>query len=94
MSNRKIKTLKGWKKSNLNLDDYLPEPCEIDEELSLYIGECVPAKYLGFENKLTQGGDCEKEEEAEDGDPIGYYMTTSFVNGKNFYLGILPEFRQ
>lgn len=48
------KTLKGWEKSDLDLDKYLTEPCEIDEDLSLYIGECVPPQYLG--GGLTQGG--------------------------------------
>ncbi len=86
------KTLKGWEKSNVNLDKYLTEPCEIDEELSLYIGECVPPEYLG--GGLTQGGDCEKHELSEKGKKIGYYMTTSIVNNKYFYLGILPEFRK
>lgn len=86
------KTLKGWEKSDLDLDKYLTEPCEIDEDLSLYIGECVPPQYLG--GGLTQGGDCERHEDSEDGEPIGYYMTTRIVNGRHFYLGILPEFRQ
>lgn len=88
------KTLKGWEKSNVDLDKYLTEPCEIDEELSNYIGECVAPQYLGWENGLTQGGDPEKHEDSEDGEPIGYYMTTLHINGKHFYLGILPEFRQ
>ena len=81
------KTRKGWEKSNLDLDKYLTEPCEIDEELSLYIGECVATTYCG--GGLTQGGDPEKHE-----DSIGFYMTTSIVNSKHFYLGILPEFKQ
>lgn len=81
------KTRKGWEKSNLDLDKYLTEPCEIDEELSLYIGECVAPTY--YSDGLTQGGDPEKHE-----DSIGFYMTTSIVNGKHFYLGILPEFKQ
>ena len=86
------KTFKGWEKSNVDLDKYLTEPCEIDEELSLYIGECVPPIYL--DRTLTQGGDPEKHEDSEDGEPIGFYMTTSVVNDKYFYLGILPEFKQ
>jgi len=90
------KTLKGWEKSNVDLDKYLTEPCEIDEALSLYIGEVVPPHYLGVNNGLTQGGDAVKSEEAEDCDDedIYYYMTTLHISGKHFYLGILPEFRQ
>ena len=87
-----MKTLKGWEESNLNLDEYLKEPCEIDEELALYIGECVAPQYVSPE--FTQGGDCEKTESNIDGEIIEYYMTTSSVNGKEFYLGILPEFKQ
>lgn len=86
------KTFKGWEKSNIDLDKYLNEPCEIDEELSLYIGEIVPPQYLDC--GLTQGGDCQITDDSEDGGLIGYYMTTSIVNDKHFYLGILPEFRQ
>ena len=87
-----MKTRKGWEKSNLDLDKYLSEPCEIDESLSLYIGECVVPRYLG--GGLTQGGDPEKHEDCKNGKRIGFYLTTSHVNGKYFYLGILPEFRQ
>jgi len=86
------KTRKEWGKSKLDLDKYLTEPCEIDEELSLYIGECVAPKYCG--GGFAQGGDPEKHEDSEDGEPIGFYMTTSIVNGRHYYLGILPEFKQ
>lgn len=86
------KTFKGWQKSGLDLGDYLTEPCEIDEALSLYIGEVVPAYYL--DEGLTQGGDPAKSEMGEDGEKIMYYMTTSHINGKYFFLGILPEFKQ
>lgn len=88
-----IKTLKGWEKSNLDLDEYLgPGPCRINEELSSYIGECVPPKYTSEE--FTQGGDPHDHETSEDGDFIGYYMTVKHVEGKYFYLGVLPEFKQ
>lgn len=82
-----MKTYKEWDLSELNLDKYLTEPCEIDEELELYIGEIVAPQYLG--NGLTQMGEAEKDE-----DGIPFYMTTSCVNGKYFYLGVLPEFKQ
>lgn len=87
-----MKTLKGWNKSKLDLNKYLTEPCQIDEELSLYISECVSPIYCGskhFDTWLIQGGNAEKYE-----DSIGFYMTTSISNGKHFYLGILPEFKQ
>lgn len=42
-----MKTRKGWNKSNLDLKDYLPEPCRIDEELHNYLGEIVAPKYCG-----------------------------------------------
>lgn len=90
----KKKTLAGWEKSNVDLNEYLTEPCEIDEELSNYIGGCVVPQYLGWGNGLIQGGDPEKHEIQRTGTPIGYYMTTLHINGKHFYLGILPEFRQ
>jgi hypothetical protein len=86
------KTRNGWEKSKLDLDKYLTEPCEIDEEMMLYIQECVPPQYATYE--FGQGGDPIKHEDDKDGEPIGFYMTTSFINGKHFYLGVLPEFRQ
>ena len=88
-----MKTKTGWENSALDLDEYLNEPCEIDEALSNYIGECVSPKYI--DEGLTQGGDPIKHDgNPENGDLIGYYATTSTVNGKHFYLGVLPEFRQ
>lgn len=88
-----MKTLKKWEKSKLDLDDYLSEPCEIDEDLSNYIGEVIAPQYCG--NGLTQGGDAIKSEESYDNfKKIYFYMTTSYINGKHFYLGILPEFKQ
>lgn len=87
------KTYKEWQKSNLDLDKYLPEPCEIDEELALYIGECVPPVYLG-PNGLCQGGDAQASVGKWPNDEVLTYMTVSNVNGKDFYLGILPEFKQ
>lgn len=82
-----MKTYKKWEKSNLDLDEYLTEPCEIDEELSLYIGECVAPTYIS--QSFCQGGDPVKEI-----DDVFYYATVSFIGEKHFYLGILPEFKQ
>lgn len=84
---RKIKTYKGWDKSGLDLDEYLTEPCEIDEELLNYIGECVAPTYVSPE--FTQGGDpCKTENGVE------FFATCSIVGDKYFYLGILPEFKK
>lgn len=82
-----MKTYKEFEVSNLNLSEFLIEPTEIDEELALFIGESVPPSYLS--QRLCQGGDAEKEE-----DGVLFYTTTYIVNGKHFYLGILPEFKQ
>lgn len=89
-----MKTLKNWEKQAVDLDKYLDEPCEIDEDICLYIAEVVSPNYLGWDNGLIQGGDPEKHEESEKGKPIGYYMTTLSINNKHFYLGILPEFKR
>lgn len=83
-----MKTLKKWGKSNLSLIEYLTEPCQIDEELHNYLGEIVAPQYC-FSGLIQLG-----EAERSDDDGILYYMSSSFVNGKYFYLGILPEFRQ
>ena len=90
-----MKTLEAWEKSNLDLDDYLGnEPCEIDEVLFNYIAETVLPQFLygGF----VQGGECERSEFTNPFylEEIFFYMTTSSVNEKYFYLGILPEFKQ
>lgn len=84
----KKKTYKGWQKSNVDLGIYLgAAPCEIDEELYLYIAECVPAQYC--DNRHMQGGDCEFIEHDTE-----YYMTGAMVGECYYYLGILPEFKQ
>lgn len=82
-----MKTFKGWQKSGLNLDKYLTEPCRIDEELELYLGEIVAPQYCG--NNLTQLGEPEFKKEG-----VYFYMTAYNFEGKSYYLGILPEFKQ
>lgn len=86
-----MKTLKDWEESSLNMDSYLNEPCEIDEELYLDILECVPPHYLG--ELAQQGGDAIDSFKNEKGKEVFTYMTVNNVNGKYFYLGILPEFK-
>lgn len=86
----KKKTLKEWNKSNLDLAEYLGNtPCEIDQHLDYYIGECTAPKYLSY--RFTQGGNAEDHESESD---VGYYHTTSRFNNKYYYLGVLPEFKQ
>lgn len=92
-----MKTKEDWNGSGLQLSEYMPEPCEIDEELYMYIGEVVAPHYLGTDDLrgLMQGGDPEgKVEGYYIEDDIFTYMTVSEVNDKYFYLGILPEFKQ
>lgn len=81
------KTKRGWEKSNLNLDKYLTEPCEIDEELYNYIGETVAPEYCS--DGIIQLGEASYEK-----DGVLHYDTASFINGKYFYLGILPKFKK
>ena len=86
-----IKTLKEWDEKDCSLDEYLPEPCEIDEDIANYIGECVAPNYINnFMNQgLCQGGDAQDEE-----DGVFWYMTVLNKNNKYFYLGVLPEFKE
>lgn len=86
-----MKTFKEWENSNLDMDVYLNEPCEIDEELYLDILECVPPYYLG--DLAQQGGDAIDSFENDKGKKVLTYMTVNSMNGKFFYLGILPEFK-
>lgn len=85
----KKKTLKQWEKSNLDLDKFLFEPCEIDEEMFNWIGEIISPQYLG--EGIVQGGDCDRHV-----DGVGFYATAYHDSQFNtyFYLGILPEFKQ
>lgn len=86
-----MKTLKGWEESNLDMDEYLNEPCEIDEELYLDILECVPTHYSG--ELAQQGGDACDSFENHKGKKVFTYRTVNSLNGKFFNLGILPEFK-
>lgn len=83
-----MKTYKNWEKSNKDLDDFLNPLEEIDEELYLYIIEIVPPYwcYGGF----GQNGEPTKK----DKHCIYYRDTVMNVNGRYYYLGVLPEFKQ
>jgi hypothetical protein len=82
-----MKTRKGWEKSNIILSDYLKKPCQIDEALHNYIGEIVTPQY-NYDGIVQCG-----EAEYHDGYVLNY-MTSRHINGKYFYLGILPEFHK
>ena len=82
-----MKTKKAWEKSGLDLDKYLTEPCLIDEDLFLYLGEIVAPQYCG--GGIVQLGEAERSE-----DGVQFYMSASHIDGKYYYLGILPEFKQ
>ncbi len=82
-----MKTRKGWEKSGLGLKEYLQDPCRIDEELHNYLGEVVAPQYCY--DGLIQTGEASLSDEFG----VSRYMTSIFINGKYFYLGILPEFR-
>jgi hypothetical protein len=84
----KKKTYKAWEKSGLDLENYLTEPCEIDEELYNYLGEIVPPQYC-YDGLLQSG-----EADHSDDDGVMYFLSASIVNEKYYYLGVLPEFIQ
>jgi len=86
-----MKTLKEWKQSKLDMDIFLDTPCEIDEGFYLRILESVPVHYAT--EYATQGGDPVDSFENHKGKTVYTYMTVRNVNGKFFYLGILPEFK-
>lgn len=83
-----MKTLEQFESQELDLDQYLKPLDEIDEELYWHIA-CgyMPAKYQ--HGGLIQGGDAD--------DKVGEvysYATVNEIEGKFYYLGILPEFKQ
>ena len=86
-----MKTLKQWEKSKLDLDEFLTEPCQIDEALYLDILECVGATYST--DYAQQGGDPMDSFYNDDDEQVFTYFTVKAVNDKYFFLGILPEFK-
>lgn len=84
-----MKTLQEWEESDLDLDQYLTEPCEIDEALYNEIAEVVPPAYCL--NGLVQGGDPIRDVPFCEG--VLTYDTVMHLNGRFFYLGELPEFK-
>lgn len=87
-----MKTYKKWQKSDSDLSKYLGEPCQIDEELFLYIAETTVPQY--DDNDLTQMGEAMYSRRNYYGEKVLFYITASVVNEKYYYIGILPEFPQ
>lgn len=85
----KIKTYQDWQNNSTgDLRQYLGQkPCEIDEELFFYLAEVVPPQYSGGD--FLQTGESSFEEYGVD-----YYSTCSNFDGKYYFLGVLPEFKQ
>jgi len=82
------KTLKGWEKSGVNLDEYIGKtPCEVDEALFLYYAEVVSPQY-------DSGNFVQTGEASFDVDGVLHYSSLSSFDGKYFYLGILPKFKK
>ncbi len=82
-----MKTYNEWQKSNLNLDKYLTEvPCDIDEELCLYLAECTAPNFSG-DNGIVQTGEATYEK-----DDKLHYLTVQFCGNNTYkYLGCLPD---
>jgi hypothetical protein len=83
----KTKTLKMWKDSTLDLDEFLSAGDKISEDLARHIGECIAPTYCSAD--FTQGGDPIKSE-----DGVLFYTTVYRGNKDYIYLGVLPEFKQ
>jgi len=81
------KTKKQWDKSWLQLDEFIPLPCEIDEELYNYIWEVVWPSYIN--NNILQWW----EARWKDTNWVPTYDTVSFYNDRYFYLWVLPAFK-
>lgn len=81
------KTKRQWEKSNVDLDKFLTEPCEIDEALFVYLAEIVSPQYSS--ECIIQLGEAEYEKQG-----VLFYMSASSMNKKHFYLGILPKFQK
>ena len=82
------KTLKQWKKSGKDLEEFLSPGDWISEDLCNYIGEIIPPYYCSRE--FIQGGDAIKSE-----DNILFYCTCYRTDDNRYlYLGVLPEFKQ
>lgn len=91
-----MKTYEQWIESQIDLEEFLIYPCEVDYALVEDQLSCVPPAYN--ENYLLQVGDTYKHIKG-----VPYYFTFSSVGRldekgehtvKYFYLGILPKFTE
>lgn len=81
----RMKTYRGWQKSDKELGEYLVPGDRIDEDMYNYLAELVPPVFCfdGF----VQCGDCDHETEG-----TRFHMTASYDGEIYRYLGILPRF--
>ena len=86
------KTIKKWKKSELEWDDYFKSGDEIDEETFLHIAESVPAEF--DDKNFVQCGEASSTKINSYDKRDVYYHSTAFGanDGKYYYLGDLPTF--
>lgn len=92
----KRKTLEGWNKSNLNLDDYLDMPCKIDEGLYLYVCEQLPCNSIDIgDNLIVQGLEpVSRLSNVYSKEVVYSFTTVAIIGGEYFYIGVLPEFKE
>lgn len=82
-----MKTKKGWDKANVDFDEYVKPLDEVDEALYLRMTEIVAPQYCTHEFAQIGEPDFDK-------DGVYFYSTFSQINGRYYYLGVLPEFKQ
>ena len=83
-----MKTYKEWESKDVDLDEYLTGPVEVDEDLYLHIAEFCPPSFDNGE--FTQSGEATGK--------TNLYGTFTFdtfrVTGDKYYfLGVLPAFK-
>ena len=81
-----MKTLEQWENSGLDLVEFLGDPCEIGMCIVDYLRDCTVPAYCS--DLIIQGGDPIRTE----GD-VSFYQTILKVDRKDWYIGILPEFK-
>ena len=83
-----MKTYNEWESSGVDLDKYLTGPCEVDEEIYLYIVEFCPPTY--DDGVFVQSGEATGETKI-----YGTFTFDTFQrkDGRYFYLGVLPAFK-
>lgn len=77
-----FKTLKKWRETKLDLNKYMPNVSEVDEDLFWDMIECLPP--IWGPNGIRQVG--EPMDHDENNNPT--YMTFLDANDRYYYLGI------